>query len=120
VLPLSSPLLALALANAAWADIDDAAEQAAAALYDQDTGSSNLMVSVLAGIVFLLLVVVTGGIAYLSLKTWLDNRQEEEDKQGRKKKPIAAAASKSDDEDDDAPRQRVRVKKEKRGFGVRK
>ena len=63
VLPLSSPLLALALPNAAWADYDDAAEQAAAALYDQDTGSSGLMVSILAGIVFLLLVVVTGGVS---------------------------------------------------------
>jgi hypothetical protein len=33
-------------------------------------------------------------IAYLSIKTWLDNRQEKDDQQALKKKPSAAAASK--------------------------
>jgi hypothetical protein len=38
-------------------------DAAAAAIYEQDTGSSDLVVSLLAGVVFLLLLVVTGGVS---------------------------------------------------------
>eukprot|EP00877_Chromochloris_zofingiensis_P003950 jgi/Chrzof1/13556/Cz08g02010.t1 len=61
-------------------------------------------------------------VAYLSLGSWFDSRQEKADRQTRLStpKPVAAGSSKpggSPEEDDEQAKKRVRAKREKRGFG---
>ncbi|KXZ46939.1 hypothetical protein GPECTOR_39g433 [Gonium pectorale] len=95
------------------------------------TGSSidQILVSILFGVVVLLLVIVTGGVAYINIKQFLDGRQESEDREREGKAPLFAASSGSsksrakDDSDDEegevvVPLKRAsRIKKEKgKGF----
>eukprot|EP00775_Hariotina_reticulata_P011460 gene11460-11606_t len=112
------PLLLTGVAAAADVDIDDAVLDAAySAEYSQSAGSTDLLVSVLAVVVFVLLAVVTAGVAYLTLKTWLDDRQETQDRDGAGKAP-AAGFKAVDNEEEEPERKRIRVKREKqRGFG---
>jgi len=62
--PALLPLWLTGAAAAADVDIDDAVLDAAySAEYSQSTGSTDLLVSVLATVVFVLLAVVTAGVS---------------------------------------------------------
>ncbi|GLI62285.1 hypothetical protein VaNZ11_004847 [Volvox africanus] len=89
------------------------------------SGVDQIMVSLLFGVVVVLLVVVTGGVAYMNISQWLDSRQEKEDrdKAGKEGLSSTAAASRTggaDEEDVVVPLKRaIRIKKEKgRGFAA--
>ncbi|KAF8066389.1 hypothetical protein HT031_002713 [Scenedesmus sp. PABB004] len=109
------PLLLLARAAAAAAGEDAEVDAAFSAVQEQSAGSTDLVVSVLAAVVFALLVLVTGGVAYLTLKTWLDDKQEKEDR--TTPAPLASSASAAADTAEAEAKKRVRVRREKRGFG---
>uniref|UniRef100_A0A383VL83 Uncharacterized protein n=1 Tax=Tetradesmus obliquus TaxID=3088 RepID=A0A383VL83_TETOB len=107
---------ALLYALPAFAAEDFSVDAAYEAVQQQSAGSTDLVVSVLAVTVFALLVVVTGGVAYLALKSWLDERQEKQDKEYRPLVTRAPAAATSSFEEKEEKR-RVREKREKKGFG---
>eukprot|EP00198_Chlamydomonas_reinhardtii_P001917 XP_001691253.1 predicted protein [Chlamydomonas reinhardtii] len=58
-----------------------------------DAGIQSIIVGLLFGTVVALLLVVTGGVAYINIKQWLDARQEKEDRDKEKAAPAAAASS---------------------------
>ncbi|KAG2432034.1 hypothetical protein HYH02_013104 [Chlamydomonas schloesseri] len=93
-----------------------------------DGGFQSIIVGLLFGTVVLLLVIVTGGVAYINIKQWLDARQEKEDRDKEKAAPAAASSAKSggkagaEEADGDVvvPLKRAnRIKKEKgKGFAA--
>ncbi|PNW83029.1 hypothetical protein CHLRE_06g303700v5 [Chlamydomonas reinhardtii] len=92
-----------------------------------DAGIQSIIVGLLFGTVVALLLVVTGGVAYINIKQWLDARQEKEDRDKEKAAPAAAASSsaaKSSGKEEDpnavVPLKRAnRIKKEKgKGFAA--
>ncbi|GIL90381.1 hypothetical protein Vretifemale_18028 [Volvox reticuliferus] len=90
------------------------------------SGIDQVVVSLLFGVVVFLLVLVTGGVAYMNISQWLDNRQEKEDrdkagKEGPSARDAASGTSAvAGEEDDVVPLKRaIRIKKEKgRGFAA--
>ncbi|EFJ41091.1 hypothetical protein VOLCADRAFT_107832 [Volvox carteri f. nagariensis] len=89
------------------------------------SGIDQAFVSLLFGVVVLLLVVVTGGVAYMNISQWLDNRQEQEDREKAVQEitsTAAAGGSKAGGDDGDeviSLKRASRVKKEKgKGFAA--
>ncbi|GFR52462.1 hypothetical protein Agub_g14967 [Astrephomene gubernaculifera] len=87
-IPLSLGALAVAAPRAMSEDLATMPTSSPAATDDAlllalstPSGSiEELIVPLLFGVVALLLTVVTGGVAYINIKQWLDNRQEKEDR----------------------------------------
>lgn len=85
--------------------------QAALAAEDQ----SEVVITVLFTLVVVLLATLTAGVAYLSIKQWLDSRQEKEDRERSSKPVVASLAGSQTSAGQDQPKQKV--KREKKGFG---
>lgn len=84
-------------------------------------GLEDFLVTLLFGTVVLLLAVVTGGVAYINLKQWLDNRQEKQDREGAvlpaASEPANTSAAAPSDEVVVPLKRASRIKKEKgKGF----
>ncbi|GLC36418.1 hypothetical protein PLESTF_001258400 [Pleodorina starrii] len=88
------------------------------------SGIDQVLVSLLFGVVVLLLVVLTGGVAYMNISQWLDNRQEKEDRdKATKDVALGSTASEAKSDTDGGEvislKRASRIKKEKgKGFAA--
>lgn len=79
--------------------------------------SDDLFVSITFTVIVGLLSVVTLGVSYLALKSWLDSRQETEDRESASKRPFRASATTGKvEEEEDIKVRAPKTKREKRGF----